>query len=172
MGKGRPAAVPFFASSSLTPHHFLSTGSMAASSASAVCAVSLEVPEVLHWFSDPSQKKEVFNRFVKAQSATEQHPDAWPREKWVRACINMRAVMVMEAELSGQAFEMVCTLLEQHSKALEENPRNCQPGHHQPRGSKAKRQERADQQPSAWPDPVFLLAGKGMRRICCRRMLL
>jgi len=134
---------------------------MAASSASAVCAVSLEVPEVLHWFSDPIQKKDVFDRFVKAQSATEQHPDAWPREKWVRACINMRAVMVMEAELSGQAFEMVCTLLEQHSKALEENPRNCQPGNRQPAGAKAKRQESAQQQPSPWLDPRSLVAGEG-----------
>ena len=106
-----------------------------------------EVKEVLRWFSDPIQRKDVFDRFVKAQSATEQHPDAWAREKWVRACKNMRAVMEMEAELSGQAFEMVRTLLEQHSKVLEENPRNCQPGNHQPRGAKAKRQEGADQQP-------------------------
>jgi hypothetical protein len=88
LGKGRPAAVPFPASSSLTPHHFLSTGSMAASSASAVCAVCLEVTDVLRWFSDPIQRMDVFDRFVKAQSATELHPDAWAREKWVRACKN------------------------------------------------------------------------------------
>ena len=87
LGKGRPAAVPFPASSSLTPHHFLSTGSMlgsmAASSASAVC---LELTEVLGWFSDPSQRKDVLNRFITAQSATIRHPDAWAHENWVEAC--------------------------------------------------------------------------------------
>jgi hypothetical protein len=56
---------------------------------------------------------------------------------------------------------MVCTLLKQHSKGLEENPRNCQPGNHQPRGAKAKRQEGADQQPSAWPEPSVHFEGEG-----------
>ena len=122
----------------------------------------LEVKEVLRWFSDPIQRKDVFDRFVKALSATKRHPDVWARENWVEACKHMREVMEMEAELSGQAFEMVCTLLEQHSKGLEENPRNCQPGNHdQPRGAKAKRQESADQQPSAWPDPRPLVEGEG-----------
>jgi hypothetical protein len=32
---------------------------------------------VLCWFRDPLHKKDVFERFVKAQSATQRHPDAW-----------------------------------------------------------------------------------------------
>jgi hypothetical protein len=136
-------------------------GSMAASSASAVC---LEVKEVLRWFPDPIQRKDVFNRFIKTQSATKRHPpppDAWARENWVESCKNMREVLEMEAELSVQAFEMVCTLLEQHSKGLEENPSNRQPGNHQPGGAKAKRQGSADQQPSALPDPALDVEGEG-----------
>ncbi len=134
---------------------------MAALSASAVCAVCFELTEVLQWFSDPIQQMDVFDRFVKAQSATNQHSDAWARENWVDACKNMRAVMAMEAQLSGRAFQMVCTLLDLHSKALEENPRNCQPGNRQPAGAKAKRQESAQQQPSAWLDPRPPVAGEG-----------
>jgi hypothetical protein len=107
---------------------------MAASSASAVC---LEFKEVLRWFRDPIQKKDVFDRFVKARSATQRHPDAWARENWAVACKNIRDVMEMEAELAGMAFEMVCTLLEQHSKGLEENPSNRQPCNHPPGGAKA-----------------------------------
>jgi hypothetical protein len=62
----------------------------------------------------------------------------------------MRGVMAMKEVLTGQeAFEMVCTLLEQHSKELKENPSNRQPGNHQPGGAKARRQVSADQQPSA-----------------------
>jgi hypothetical protein len=134
---------------------------MAASSASAVCAVCVELTEVLQWFSDPIQQMDVFDRFVKAQSATNQHSDAWARENWAEACRNMRDVMAMEEELSGQAFEMVCTLLEQHSKGLEENPSNRQPCNHQPGGAKAMRQESADQQPSAWPAPRLHVEGGG-----------
>ncbi len=141
LGKGRPAAVPFPASSSLTSNHFLSTGSllgsMAASSASAVC---LELKEVLGWFSDPNQKEDVFAKFIQAKSATRRHPDAWARENWLDACQNMRDVMEMEADLSGKAFNMVCTLLEQHSKELKENLSNRQPGNHQPGGAKARSQ--------------------------------
>jgi hypothetical protein len=133
-------------------------GSLEASSASAVC---LEFKEVLCWFRDPIQKKDVIDRFVKARSATQRHPDAWARENWVEACKNMRDVMAMEAELSGMAFQMVCTLLEQHSKGLEENPSNRQPCNHQPGGAKAMRQESADQQPSGWPAPRLHVEGEG-----------
>ncbi len=132
-------------------------GSMAASSASAAC---LEVTGLLQWFSNPTQQMDVFDRFVKAQSATKRYPDAWAHENWVEACKNMRGVMAMEAQLSGQAFQMVCTLLEQHSKGLEENPSNSQPGNHQPGGAKAKRQGSADQQPSAWPAPRLHVEGE------------
>ena len=104
---------------------------MAASSASTVC---LEATEVLGWFPDPARKKEVLVRFRKARSATERHPAAWARADWAAACKDIRAV-IQDPMLAESAFEMVCDFLEQHSKALEENPSNRQPG--------------ADQQPSA-----------------------
>jgi hypothetical protein len=130
---------------------------MAASSASTVC---LEATEVLGWFPDPARKKEVLVRFRQAVSATERHPAAWARADWAAACTDMRAV-IQDPTLAELAFEMVCDFLDLHSKALEENPSNCKPGNRQPGGAKAKRQESADQQRSAWPDPRPLVEGEG-----------
>jgi hypothetical protein len=134
--------------------------------ASSASAGFLELTEVLGWFSEPIQRKGVLNRFITAQSATKRHPDAWARENWVEACKNMRGVISMKGVLSGQeAFNIVCTLLEQHSKELEENPSNSQPGNHQPGGAKARpprRQVSADQQPSALPDAALDVVPKGL----------
>jgi hypothetical protein len=74
----------------------------------------------------------------------------------------MRAV-IQDPSLAESAFESVCDFLDMHSKALEENPRDChgQPGNRQPGGAKAKRQDSADQQPSAWTEPSVHSEGEG-----------
>ena len=88
---------------------------MAASSASTVC---LEATEVLGWFKEAAQKREVFARFAKAQITTGTHPGAYARDIWAATCKNMQAV-VDEPVLAALAFDMVCDILEQYSKALE-----------------------------------------------------
>jgi len=88
---------------------------MAASSASAVCAVSLEATEVLGWFPEPARKKEVLVRFRQARSATERHPAAWARADWAAACTDMRAV-IQDPLLAELAFEMVCDFLDMIAK--------------------------------------------------------
>eukprot|EP00291_Cryptomonas_curvata_P009046 CAMPEP_0172188636 /NCGR_PEP_ID=MMETSP1050-20130122/22047_1 /TAXON_ID=233186 /ORGANISM="Cryptomonas curvata, Strain CCAP979/52" /LENGTH=341 /DNA_ID=CAMNT_0012863179 /DNA_START=195 /DNA_END=1220 /DNA_ORIENTATION=+ len=108
--------------------------SMAASSASAVC---LEAREVLGWFPDPAQKREILIRFGKARTETELHPDAWARANWAAACSDIRAVM-QETALADTAFDFVCDLLEQHRKVLEEKPGNHKPGQGTRRAGKRK----------------------------------
>ena len=114
---------------------------MAASSGSAVC---LEATEVLGWFPEQAQKKQLLQKFVKARRATEQHPDAWAQKSWEAVCTDMRAVM-QDSVMAEEAFEIVCDFLEQHIKGLEEKPGNHQPGGGAQR--QAKRQRSLDQPP-------------------------